>query len=276
MEEAFSRALAHMRRSDEKSEWGEILRMLALVYWAGPMPVDRAIEKCKGVLRLGEGYGAVEVSTRAKIAALEAMRGRFDVARGLYRRSKEIAEELGLRLQLAGVGNYSGSIEMLAGDLGAAERELRAACGTFEALGETATLSTSAAFLARTLEAQGRLDEAERFTTLSAETASADDLASQFIWRGVRARVLARRGELERAELLAREAVALAATTDFLSLRGETLLDMAEVLRLAGDDAASASAVEEALRLFETKGNIVLAKRTQALLENLALAKRPA
>jgi len=155
---------------------------------------------------------------------------------------------------------------MLAGDLDAAERELRAGCEALESLGETSTLSTSAALLARTLELQGQLDEAERFTILSEQTASADDLASQTTWRGVRARVLARQGDLEQAERLAREGACVAARTDFLVWRGEALLDLAEVLRLSGDSPGSSSSAEEALQLFDAKGHVVLRERTRALL----------
>jgi class 3 adenylate cyclase/tetratricopeptide (TPR) repeat protein len=266
MEEAFTRALECTQRAGDPREQGWILRMLALVYYHGPTPVAGAIERCQEILRLGQGHAAIEVSTRAKIAGLEAMRGRFDVARDLYEQCRKVGEEFGLGPVLAALPNYSGPIELLAGDLGAAERELRAGCEALESLGETSTLSTSAALLARTLELQGQLDEAERFTILSEQTASADDLASQTTWRGVRARVLARHGDLEQAERLAREGACVAARTDFLVWRGEALLDLAEVLRLSGDSLGSSSSAEEALQLFDAKGHVVLRDRTRALL----------
>jgi class 3 adenylate cyclase/tetratricopeptide (TPR) repeat protein len=265
MEEAFTRALECTQRAGDPREQGWILRMLALVYYHGPTPVADAIERCEEILRLGQGHAAIEVSTRAKIAGLEAMRGRFDVARDLYQQCRKVGEEFALGPVLAALPNYSGPIELLAGDLEAAERELRSGCEALERLGETSTLSTSAALLARTLELQGQLDEAERFTILSEQTASDDDLASQTTWRGVRARVLAQHGELEQAERLAREGARVAARTDFLVWRGEALLDLAEVLRLSGDPLGSSSSAEEALQLFEAKGHLVLRDRTRAL-----------
>jgi len=57
----------------------------------------------------------------------------------------------------------------------------------------------------------------------------------------------------------------VAARTDFLSYRGEVLLDLAEVLRLSGDDRASADVVRRATDLLETKGNIVLAEQARRL-----------
>src|SRR5262249_40665425 len=90
MEAAFTRALEGARRSGDPREQGWILRMLALAYYHGPTPVPDAIERCGEILRLGEGHAAIEVSTRAKIAGLEAMRGRFEVARGLYQQCRRI------------------------------------------------------------------------------------------------------------------------------------------------------------------------------------------
>jgi class 3 adenylate cyclase/tetratricopeptide (TPR) repeat protein len=276
MEDAFTRALECTRRAGDAREEGWILRMLALVYCHGPTPVEQAIARCEEILELGRGHAAIEVSTRAKIAGLEAMRGRFQLARDLYLQCRAVGEEFGVGPVLAALPNYSGPIELLAGDPEAAERELRAGCRALEELGETSVLSTSAALLARTLEHAGQLDEAEEQTVLSERNASRDDLASQTTWRGVRARVLARRGEFERAQQLAREAVAIANRTDFLVWRGEALLDLAEVNRLAGDSASFVRAAKEALRLFETKGHVVLAERTRALLRESAVGLRPA
>jgi class 3 adenylate cyclase/tetratricopeptide (TPR) repeat protein len=270
MEEAFTRALELTQSAGDPREQGWILRMLALVYYHGPTPVADAIEHCEEILRLGQGHAAIEVSTRAKIAGLEAMRGRFEIARDLYQQCRRVGEEFALGPVLAALPNYSGPIELLAGDLDAAERELRSGCEALESLGETSTLSTCAALLARTLELKGQLDEAERLTILSEQTASKDDLASQTTWRSVRARVLARHGDLEQAARLAREGARVAARTDFLVWRGEALLDLAEVLRLSGDSLGSSSSAEEALQLFEAKGHVVLRDRTRALLPEQA------
>jgi class 3 adenylate cyclase/tetratricopeptide (TPR) repeat protein len=276
MEDAFTRALECTRRAGDPWEEGWILRMLALVYCHGPTRVEQAITLCEEILELGRGHAAIEVSTRAKIAGLEAMRGRFELARDLYLECRAVGEEFGVAPVLAALPNYSGPIELLAGDPEAAERELRAGCRALEELGETSVLSTSAALLARTLEHTGQLDEAEEHTVLSERNASGDDLASQTTWRGVRARVLARRGEFERARQLAREAVAIADRTDFLVWHGEALLDLAEVDRLAGDSASFVRAANDALRLFEAKGHVVLAERTRALLRESAVGLRPA
>jgi len=53
-----------------------------------------------------------------------------------------------------------------------------------------------------------------------------------------------------------------------LNAHADALLDLAEVLALAGEDAQSA--LEGALALYEGKGNLVMAERTRASLEELA------
>jgi tetratricopeptide (TPR) repeat protein len=126
--------------------------------------------------------------------------------------------------------------------------------------------SSVAAMFARTLYARGRNDEAEYYTRASEAAAGPIDVLSQIYWRSTRAKVLAQRGELEAAEALAREAVAFAEESDFLIPRADALLDLAEVLRLAGRSDEPADAVARALALYEAKGNVVMAERTRAAL----------
>src|SRR4029450_7993291 len=63
-----------------------------------------------------------------------------------------------------------------------------------EEMGEHNYLATTAAFLAQTLAAQGRPDEAERFIEVSREAAGGEDLSAQMVWQGLRARVRGGRG----------------------------------------------------------------------------------
>jgi hypothetical protein len=65
----------------------------------------------------------------------------------------------------------------------------------------------------------------------------------------------------------AREALAFASEGDFIVPQAEALMDLAEVLRLAGKSEAAEATVEEALRLYELKGNVLMAERAHALLE---------
>jgi hypothetical protein len=81
--------------------------------------------------------------------------------------------------------------------------------------------------------------------------------------------VLALDGRDEEAESLAREAVDVAAGTDLLNFHAGALIDLAEVLRGAGRIDQAAGAAEEALGLYERKGNFVSAARARAFVEQL-------
>ena len=85
----------------------------------------------------------------------------------------------------------------------------------------------------------------------------------------MRAKVLARRGEPESSEKLAREAVALADSTDFLDARGTVHLALAEVLRFTGRGDEATAEAQGSLRLHEEKGNVVSAGWARALLAEL-------
>jgi tetratricopeptide (TPR) repeat protein len=76
---------------------------------------------------------------------------------------------------------------------------------------------------------------------------------------GVRARCLTSRGELRKAEELAREALKLAAATDFLNDHAEAWMTLAEVLNEAERAAASCAAAHRAIDLWERKGNSLAA-----------------
>ena len=273
MEDAFEHALAQMRHAgDYRERWWIITQLLCAAVF-GPARPEDGIQRCEDLLALGDGVQSLEMTAAAAIGSLEAMRGNAVAARELVERSRTIGEQLGLRQWLGALANFAGPIELLAGDLAAAESELRRGYAELEALGETGVLSTTAAFLARTLVLAGRSAEAEEFAEVSTRLGSRDDVYTQVVCRGALARVLAGRGEPVRAEQLAGEGVALTAETDFLNLRGESLLDLAEVLRLAGRGPEAAVATSQALELFEAKGSTVLAGRARAVLDSVV---RPA
>jgi tetratricopeptide (TPR) repeat protein len=156
-------------------------------------------------------------------------------------------------------------VEILAGDPAAAARISRESFAQLEPLGERAYLSTAAALLAHALGDLDELEEAERFSRISEEASSPEDVFSQVLWRSGRAKIRARRGELAEAETLAREAVALAEKTDLLNTQGDTLADLGEVLALAGQHAEAASVLELAAERFERKGNLASLQRVRAL-----------
>jgi tetratricopeptide (TPR) repeat protein len=188
------------------------------------------------------------------------MQRRFDAARDLISQAKAVREELGLEVSSHSFTG-AGVVELLAGDAAAAERELRPACELLERIGELGYLSSAAPLLVDALFVQGRDEEALRLTErwTPERLTVPEDADAQVGWRRVRAKLLARRGDLDEAERLGREAVTIASTADYLDLRANAFADLAEVLHLAGKPEESTAAAQEAIRLYEQKGNIVAA-----------------
>ena len=88
------------------------------------------------------------------------------------------------------------------------------------------------------------------------EFADVDDIASQTLWRMVYARILARNGNGERGSDLMREAIELLEPTDSVVAQAETLVDLAEVLRMGrGTDADRV--LEDALALSRRKRTLL-------------------
>ena len=157
----------------------------------------------------------------------------------------------------------SGYVELLAGDPVAAEHDMRSAGEAFREIGEGWFLSTVAVDLPRAVYEQGRYDDAFALLEAIDEVPAPTDREWQIKRRGVPARLLARRGQLEEAEKLAREGVALAADSEFLVLHADVLLDLAEVLALAGRMEDAAATAAEAVSLYERKGNVASARRAR-------------
>jgi tetratricopeptide (TPR) repeat protein len=219
-----------------------------------------------------EGDHRLKVTVMRARALFEAMGGNFDVARELIAAALALTEQLGLEVDASGAQSDAAEIELLAGRLAEAERVLRLSVDSLERRGDVGHLATVAPLLADVLYRQGRPDEAMPLTELVARSALADDLDPQVAWRRVQAKLLARRGDFEQADRLAREAIALAARSDYLDLHARAIEDLVEVLRLAGRSPEALYELGPAISLHDRKGNIVAAARTRALKEHLASA----
>jgi class 3 adenylate cyclase/tetratricopeptide (TPR) repeat protein len=261
--EALDRALDHARQAGELREVGFIVALLAQSLYFGPTPVQEAIERCEQFLHDVSGDRPLEAAIGSSLAGLHAMQGDFDQARELWATADNLYETLHLNFRRAVRSYIPGSIETLAGDYDAAERELRWGYEMLEQMGEKSSRATIAGFLAEAVYEQGRDDEAERLNQVIEELAAADDLVPQAQSRSVQAKILAKRGELEDAEELGREVVALAENTDFPDLKASTALDLAEVLEAAGKTDEAQELVARAREIFERKGNVVSARQTE-------------
>jgi predicted ATPase/class 3 adenylate cyclase len=235
----------------------------------GPSPVGEAIERCEEILAHAEGDMRTQGIVSGLLGRLEAMRGNFERARWLYTAGRSVLEEMGQSVAAASTSLDSCAVEMLAGAPAAAERELRRDYEALDEMGEKVLLSTIVGELARAVYARGGHDEADELSRTAEELAAEEDVVSQALWRTVRAKVMARRGEHDAARRRADEAVELLRPTGELVLQAEALLDLAEVLELSGEAAAARTALDDALALFERKGNVVSAAHTRERISSL-------
>jgi class 3 adenylate cyclase/tetratricopeptide (TPR) repeat protein len=262
---ALERALTHARSAGNRREEATILGQLALALYWGPANASDAIDRCRQMLAETGDDRTIEARVTVAMAGLEAMRGQFDVARALYWRSKETLVDLGLKPWLAAHTLAYASIEMLAGEPGAAEEELRFGVEALDELGLRSSFSTLASTLARVTFELGNWRDAEQLLERARVAAAVEDVASAVLWRTTAARILAAKGEVEAAERYSREAVALAGGTDALNLRADALVDHAAVLRFRTDDIGADAALDEAVRLYGLKGNTVSEARAADL-----------
>ena len=236
--------------------------------WFGPTPAAEGIRRCEAMRAEVRESPESEAVILRQLACLNAIVGRFELARELIATSNATYADLGLTLFLAG-SEHEAVVELLAGNPAAAEKSARAAYRALEEMGERAFRSTMAATLALAILEQGRDEEAEALAEVSARLGASGDLLTQILWRRVRARVLARRGEMEEAEALAREAVAMAEATDFVNDRADALIDLSHVLEASRRCDEAVAAASEALHLYELKGNVVAAATTRQRLGQL-------
>ena len=268
--DAATQAAEHARRTGNRREVGWALGQNALCAIHGPMPVAEGLSWLEGLLRAEPENRTLDANLSGFVTVLEAMGGRFAEAREHIKETRALARDLGLMWQAAVQELLSGYVELLAGNPVAAERDMRTAEHAFREIGEGWFLSTVAVDLPRAVYEQGRYDDADGLLEAIDETPAPTDREWQIKRTGIPARLLARRGEHDRAEELAREGVALAANSEFVGLHADVLLDLAEVLRLGGRPDEATAATEDALRLYERKGNVASARAGRSLIEGRA------
>ncbi len=245
----------------------------------GPMPAAEAIAVCEELLEKAAEDRRAQAPMLAALSHLRAMRGDFEAARADYRRGRAILEELGLRFDAALMSIDSGPVELLAGDFAAAEAELRRDYEALDAIGERNYISTTAGLLAEALYRQERFEEAATYAAFCEEVAAPSDVYSQYLWRGIRGKLLARTGEAADGVALAESGVAESRASDDIEGQGNALVFLAEAhLAAAAAEAAAGAAAsahraaaiaatEEARSFFGAKGNLVSAARAGRLIE---------
>ena len=275
---------ARVEAAHARSRFGEKLvcvqRALDLARRLGD---DRLEQTMQSELLNCDFYGptpAVEAIRRADhsqqrfrtgmLSVLAAMQGRFDDAHEFLAAAFEELAERGMTLPQAGHKVFFASVvHALEDDYVRAEQIAREGCQELEQAGADAYLSSTWCMLGQYLYALGRCAEAEDRAEAGRSIGAPNDALTQMLWRQVKAKVLARRGDHAEAVRLAREAIAQSEETEMLDATGDAYADLAEVLRVGGDLAGTVEAMTEALSLYDRKGNLVMAGRIRARLRDL-------
>jgi DNA-binding SARP family transcriptional activator/tetratricopeptide (TPR) repeat protein len=265
--EAARRAIEEADRAGDARQHARAVTLYALAAVHGPTPVSEAIDRCRDLVDDVAGDRRAEGLVASILGWLHAMRGDFDVARELAGRGRTILVDLGTGV-VAASQLYS-QVEMLADNPSGAELDLRRDYEALTEIGETYLRSTVAGYLAQAVYAQGRYVEALELSRRAEDLAADDDVTSQAFWRSVRAKVLARQKNVAEAVPLAEQAVELLRRTDGLVTIARALVDLAEVLALDDRPDEAREAIEEAVRLFERKGNVIGARQAADAVDAL-------
>lgn len=259
------RALGHARKAGDAREQAAIHLVLSVDLTVGPTPALEGIRRCEEMLAEEGGNRTIAGSMFHALAHLHAMRGEFEEALSLAERYRRILRENGAMSSFWFYAELPFNIKMLAGEPERAVEILTEANEHLKQMGEANPLL--AALLSQALYATGRLRDAR----WHAEQASAGVVESaQQLALGVLAKLMAHEGQLDEAERMARGVVAFFQGTDLLIDHALALMDLAEVLHLAGRREDATSTVGEAIDLFERKGNIVSAGSARKVREQFA------
>ena len=167
--DALEHGIACAREADDARQVARLSASYIFALSEGPTPAVVAIDRSEEVLRLGLVDRQAEGRALVALAPLHAMSGDFGRARELIARGDEVMRDLGSTVLASRTSDAWSRIDLMAGDLEAAEEKLRADYDALTAIDEHYVRPNIAALLAKTLYELDRLDEAEELVTVAAE-----------------------------------------------------------------------------------------------------------
>jgi class 3 adenylate cyclase/tetratricopeptide (TPR) repeat protein len=262
--EAMQKSLDYARLAGNDRQAGKAAMVLGQVALFGPTPVLEAISQCEGVIQQGLGDRQTEAFLLCTLACLRAMNCELEIARKLYQSGREMLRDLGQGVNAAASGNYLAQVELRGGDLAQAQQEIQTDFEFLERAGENYYRSAISSLLAQLARDQGRDEEAMTFLKVAETLSAPDDVQSQALWRFVQAPILARRGQHERAEQLARAAVEMLGSTDSPAVHADAVSELASVLEASGRLTEAIETNERAITLYAGKGDVFNVERRKA------------
>lgn len=234
---------------------------------AGDLPVDQAEARCLELLQRSGENRTGRANVLAELGVVQAMQGRIDEGRTTVRAARDTLDDLAIS-EWKGIATLScGYVELLAGDVRAAEQEFARAEDTFTALGDAWFLSTAVVDRGLALCALGHHAQAVRLCT---QPEAPYDSEWVIKWNQVQCLAHAAAGSLELARSHADTAVDAAEATEYQTFHAAALAIRASVHDQLSRTSAALADLEAALALYRQKGNVVEARRISERLAGRA------
>ncbi|MGH2680023.1 MAG: ATP-binding protein [Actinomycetota bacterium] len=254
METASERAAFHAQRAGDRAMLPNVALSRMVAPFLGMARPEEGIQRCEEIRAWLPEDRFIGAMADMLQGGCRGQLGLFDEGRRQQRRAMDVCLDVGHKLWVGAVSMNASWLEVLAGDLEAAERWLREGIEMLESIGELGFRSTLAANLAHVLYERGRFAEAAEMIGVSEELGASDDLVNQVTARGIRAKLLAREGRTEDAIAVAEEAVSMSEGMDFWDTLAGVFENLGEVYRLAGRRDNAIAALGQALGICERKG----------------------
>jgi class 3 adenylate cyclase/tetratricopeptide (TPR) repeat protein len=236
----------------------------------GPDHVDDVIARAHEYLRRAEQTGALRLQAVALVVLVmgETMRGRSDEAEPFQEQLSVLKARLGVS---AVAGEALSTVEpdllLLRGDWDKAETLIAPLVETLERMEVPSLMPVTLTQMGEVFYYQGRISQAETLAR-RAQPLISNEVECEIRVRKLLGKCLARLGL--GGEAVAREAADIGRPTDMINLTGDALCDLAEVLTLEGPEGRRIrEPLEEALALYERKGNLFSAAKGRSWLERL-------
>jgi tetratricopeptide (TPR) repeat protein len=236
----------------------------------GPDHVDDVVARARDYLRWAEETGALRLraAALAVLAMGSTMQDKSDEAHSSLETLSQVEATLGMNV-IAGEAwsVVEPDLHLLRGDWLRAELVLASRLEVLERMGVEALMTLDMAQMGEALYRQGRLAEAELLAR-RVRPMICNDIDSEIRARRLLGKCLVRQGK--RGEAVAREAVDIARGTDMINLTADALCDLGEVLTLEGGRQTELrEPLEEALALYQRKGNVASAGKIRSWLARL-------